>query len=111
MEKESKLTEKFKRNVLGMAAGSLIAIAAFNGATEGEIKTIHSTYQGYMADPSEGKNYLVFDDKPKTYRTPGTEDLVISGNPDTLQIGKDYAVEYLIPKWKNIFPKKLKDIR
>ncbi len=106
MEKDDK-TKRSLLNKLGLATIGVIGILAI-APKQNQTNEITSIYQGYTS--SDGYTYLVFDNKPRQERE-GLPELVIKGNPDTLEIGKEYTIKYSSKVKKEYIPKKIKEIK
>ncbi len=105
------MKEKYKDSLSTILLVSAIVaggVGIKHGSKVKEINEITSTYQGYTID--EAKTYLVFDDKIKEERE-GLPKLIISGSPDTLEIGKKYTVKYSVKNWENLFPSTIQEIK
>ena len=106
MEENNKPNKSLVNKIL-LASALTIGIIAISPKSN-KVNEIKSTYQGYTSN--DGYTYLVFDDQPKQERE-GLPELVIKGNPDTLQIGKEYTIKYSSKVKKEYLPKAVKEIK
>jgi hypothetical protein len=90
---------------LKIAGAITLGVFAAEHGFVGEQKTKTDTYQGYLTQ--DHQKYLVFDENSKAYRV-NSADLTIPGNPEGLEIGKKYTVDYTHYNW---LPDKINSIK